>query len=95
MGPLDPRLLFPAGDTEALGGAALWARLSASELEAVGQRGRRLVFEHHNPAAWEERLRSIYRSIVECQRSDSTLYGGVGEVNIGREEGKVMESEVR
>jgi glycosyltransferase involved in cell wall biosynthesis len=66
LSPIDSRLLFPAGDAGALAERmAVWAQLPATELESVGERGRRCVLENHDHAAWQQQLRAVYRSIIE------------------------------
>lgn len=67
--PLDPRLLFPKRDSGALADRlALWAKLPTSELNAVGDRGRRRVVEDHDPKEWRRSLLEIYRCLAGTQQ---------------------------
>ncbi len=66
LGPLDRRLLFPPGNSRALAERMeLWAQRPRLELEALVDRGRRMILEHHGMAAWRKALRRIYRSVTE------------------------------
>jgi glycosyltransferase involved in cell wall biosynthesis len=65
VGSIDTRLLFRAGNAEALADRMqLWSSLPPAEIQETGRRGRAVVQKQHDAGGWREDLRDLFRSLA-------------------------------
>jgi glycosyltransferase involved in cell wall biosynthesis len=65
IGSIEPRLLFPAGDADALADRMIWwAARPATEIETLAKRLYERVRRDHDAGVWRHQLRSFIRGLA-------------------------------